>query len=363
MNAELRQLREQRDALDTLAEALRTQDGWLSYWAEVLRDQLLEHKGQAAARPPAIERICTALIDRDEALQQARGDLEKARTVGSDWEAEVGTVRAENRELRTWLQEAQSQQSRAKERAREAEQKAKETDELKAALAAKVAVVATAEEQLRQERAARQEAKGQLQQERAALADARSALEQERTALEGARKLLEERDTEVSRLDGELIALSISIANQQRSLEEQGTTVVNLQQAVEAERRALEVEKKQVEGKSPLCFLFWWSSLRGFAPLLISFACVVQACAPRWGMRPTGPRCCRLPTTPPSRSWWGCTPRPSRPARRSRRARHRPEVRWRATCAPSAGMSPGTCVARSTWVSRKPSAWCDPTTR
>jgi chromosome segregation ATPase len=109
MSAELRQLRGQRDALDTLAEALRTQDGWLSYRAEALRDQLLEHEGQAAARPPAIEQICTALIDRDEALQQARGALEKVRTMASDWEAEVGTVRAENRELRTWLQEAQSQ--------------------------------------------------------------------------------------------------------------------------------------------------------------------------------------------------------------------------------------------------------------
>jgi hypothetical protein len=73
MSAELRQLREQQDALDALAEALRTQDGWLSYRVEALRDQLLEHEGQAAARPPAIERICTALIDWDEALQQARG--------------------------------------------------------------------------------------------------------------------------------------------------------------------------------------------------------------------------------------------------------------------------------------------------
>jgi hypothetical protein len=69
---------------------------------EALHDQLLEHEGQAAARPPALERICTALIDRDEALQQAR-------TVASDWEAEVGTVRSENQELRTWLQEAQAQ--------------------------------------------------------------------------------------------------------------------------------------------------------------------------------------------------------------------------------------------------------------
>jgi glutathione synthase/RimK-type ligase-like ATP-grasp enzyme len=142
--------------------------------------------------------------------------------------------------------------------AREVEQKAKEADELKAALAAKVAALAMLEQQLRQEHATRQEAEGQLQQERAALADTRSALERERTA--------RERDAKVSRLDGELIALSISNTDQQRSLEEQGTTVVNLQQAVEAERRALEVEKKQVEGKSPLRFLFADLSFGGSFP-------------------------------------------------------------------------------------------------
>jgi uncharacterized coiled-coil protein SlyX len=60
----------------------------------------------------------------------------------------------------------------------------------------------------------------------------------------------------VSKLDGELIALSISNADQVRTLEEQSATVVSLQQAVEAERRALEVEKKQVKGELPLCFLF-----------------------------------------------------------------------------------------------------------
>jgi chromosome segregation ATPase len=149
MSAELRQLREQRDALDALAEALRTRDGWLSYRAEVLRDQLLELEGQATTRPSAIERIRTALIDRDEALQQARGDLERAHAVATDWEAEVTSIRTQNREVRAWLLEAQSQQSRAEERAREAEQRAKEAEDLKAALAAKVAAVATAEEQLR----------------------------------------------------------------------------------------------------------------------------------------------------------------------------------------------------------------------
>jgi predicted nucleic acid-binding Zn-ribbon protein len=129
---------------------------------EALRDQLLELEGPSTACPAAIKRVRTALIDRDEALQQARGDLERARTVAMDWEAEVVSVWTQNRQVRAELEEARSQQGRAEERAREAEQKAKEAKELKAALAAKVAAVAAAEEQLRQERAARQEAEGQL---------------------------------------------------------------------------------------------------------------------------------------------------------------------------------------------------------
>jgi regulator of replication initiation timing len=256
MSAELHQLREKRDAFNVLAKALGTPDGWLLYRAEALRDRPLEYEGPAVVHPSALERICTALIDRDEALQQVRGDLEKMRTVATNWEAEVGTVRGDNRELRTWLQEAQAQQSQAEERARAAEQKAKKADELKAALDGKVAALVTAEEQLRQERAARQEAEGRLQQERITLADVRSALEQERTTHEAVQKSLDEREADVSRLDGELIALSIMNADQELSLKEQGATVISLQQAVEAERRALEVEKKQVEGRSPSRLLF-----------------------------------------------------------------------------------------------------------
>jgi chromosome segregation ATPase len=145
MSTELRQLREQRDALDALAEARRTRDGWLAYRAEALRGQLLELEGQSTARPSSIERVRTALLDRDEALQQARGDLERARTVATDWEAEVVSVRSQNRQVHAELEEARSQQGRAEERAREAEQKAKEAEDLKAALAAKVAAVAAAE--------------------------------------------------------------------------------------------------------------------------------------------------------------------------------------------------------------------------
>jgi uncharacterized coiled-coil protein SlyX len=128
---------------------------------------------------------------------------------------------------------------------------------LKAALDAKVAALVTAEEQLRQERAARQEAEGQLQQERTALVDVRSALEQERTAREAAQKSLGERDTDVSKLEGELVALKITSADQEMALKEQSATVVSLQQAVEAERRALEVERKQVEGRLSFVLLIF----------------------------------------------------------------------------------------------------------
>jgi hypothetical protein len=120
---------------------------------------------------------------------------------------------------------------------------------LKAALDAKVAALAVAEEQLLQESTTRQGAEGRLQQEQAALADARSALEQERVAREAAQKLLAERDAKLSEVEGELVVLGINSASQ-----EQGETIKGLELAVEAERRDLEAERKQVEGELLLDF-------------------------------------------------------------------------------------------------------------
>jgi dsDNA-specific endonuclease/ATPase MutS2 len=77
----------------------------------------------------------------------------------------VAGIRNDNRELRSSLQGAQAQQRQAEERARALEQKAKEADDLRAALNAKVAALAAAEDQLLQERTARQGAEGRLQQE------------------------------------------------------------------------------------------------------------------------------------------------------------------------------------------------------
>jgi chromosome segregation ATPase len=75
MSSELRRLQEQRDALDTLIEALRTNDGWLAYRAEALRDHLLELEGQSTEGASAVEKVRTTLMDQDEAPQRAREDL------------------------------------------------------------------------------------------------------------------------------------------------------------------------------------------------------------------------------------------------------------------------------------------------
>jgi hypothetical protein len=107
-----------------------------------LRDELHESTRQDPALPSSPERVCTALIDRDEALWQARLDLEKMRTLATNWEAEVAGVHGKNRGLRSSLEGAQAQQRQAKERARALEQWAKEADNLKAALVAKVTALA-----------------------------------------------------------------------------------------------------------------------------------------------------------------------------------------------------------------------------
>jgi hypothetical protein len=49
-----------------------------------LCDQLHESARQDPAYPSTLERVCTALIDRDEALRQARADLEKTRTLAAN---------------------------------------------------------------------------------------------------------------------------------------------------------------------------------------------------------------------------------------------------------------------------------------
>jgi hypothetical protein len=66
--------------------------------------------------------------------------------------------------------------------------------------------------------------------------EAQGRLQQERTALEGAQATLKQRDDDISRLNGELVQLSVSHADLCQSLEEQEATVLGLRQAAEDAR-------------------------------------------------------------------------------------------------------------------------------
>jgi predicted nucleic acid-binding Zn-ribbon protein len=242
LDADRHRYQVQYEALDALVEALRSPDLWLAYRAEVLLDLPPEQGTQAAGGASTVERVRTALVERDDALRRAREDLDGARSVAAAWEAEVVTARAQLQRGRATLEE---------------------TERLKTALADKATALTAAEEQLQQERATSQEAEGQLQQERAALVEARAVLErermareevlgqlqQERAALEGAQATLKQQEDEVSRLNGELVQISISHEDLRQSLEEQEATVLNLQHQAEEARQSLEGEKKQVEGE------------------------------------------------------------------------------------------------------------------
>jgi hypothetical protein len=246
---------------------------------------------------------------------------------------------------------------------------------LRTTLASKAAALAAAEEQLRQEGAARQQAETQLQQEQAALAEAPAVLEQERlareeamgqlqqerTALEGAQAAVKQREDEVSRLNGELVQISISHEDLRQSHEEQEAMVLDLQHQAEEARKSLEGEKKQVEGEFTFVrffacrFVLW-----GFAPDFVFLCSWLSGLQTALGNTTTQAKAVQ---TAYNRSWKSCGLPPSRPAKRSRRVRHRLGARWRAACMPSGGMSPSACAVPSTLASGRPSVWGGPITR
>jgi hypothetical protein len=140
--------RDQYDALDTLVEALRTDNRCLEYRLQIVRDELLDQGAQAAEDAFAVEKVRSALLERDEALRKAREDLAAVQIVAAEWETKVASTRAKLLQDRATLEGARSWQSQAKEKAKEAEQPRVE-------LAERVTSLAAMEEQLQQERGAR----------------------------------------------------------------------------------------------------------------------------------------------------------------------------------------------------------------
>jgi hypothetical protein len=97
----------------------------------------------------AVDMTRAMLVVRDEVLQKAREDLAAMRVAAAERETTLTLAQDQLQQDRATLEGARSWQSQAEERAKEAEQ-------LKVNLADKVASLATVEEQLQQEQSARQ---------------------------------------------------------------------------------------------------------------------------------------------------------------------------------------------------------------
>jgi chromosome segregation ATPase len=87
--------RDRYDALDALVEALRTDNGWLEYRVEVMRDQLLEQDAQAAEDASSVEKLRTALLEWDEALQKAREDTAAVWVAAAEFKRELASARTQ----------------------------------------------------------------------------------------------------------------------------------------------------------------------------------------------------------------------------------------------------------------------------
>jgi hypothetical protein len=60
-------------------EALRTDNDWLEYRLKAVQDALLDQRALTVEDTTAVDRVKTALLEKDEALMTANDELQKAR--------------------------------------------------------------------------------------------------------------------------------------------------------------------------------------------------------------------------------------------------------------------------------------------
>jgi hypothetical protein len=87
-----------------------------------MRDELLEQDAQAAEDASAVMKVRTALLEQDEALRKAREDLAVVQAAAVEFEMELTSARTQLQHDHTTLEGARSWQSQAEEKAKEAEQ-------------------------------------------------------------------------------------------------------------------------------------------------------------------------------------------------------------------------------------------------
>jgi hypothetical protein len=68
-------------------EALRTDNGWLEYQLQIVRDELPDAS--------VVDKVTSALLEQYEALRKAREDLAAMQAVAVEWETELGSARAQ----------------------------------------------------------------------------------------------------------------------------------------------------------------------------------------------------------------------------------------------------------------------------
>jgi hypothetical protein len=85
-------------------EALWTDNGWLEYRLQMVQDELLNQGAQAVADASAVDKVTSALLERDEALRKAREDLAAMQTVATVWEIELASTRAQLQQDRASLE-------------------------------------------------------------------------------------------------------------------------------------------------------------------------------------------------------------------------------------------------------------------
>jgi DNA invertase Pin-like site-specific DNA recombinase len=111
-------------------------------------DELLEQDAQVAEDASAVAKVRTALLEQDEALRKVREDMAAVRIAAAEFERELASARAQLQQDHTTLEGVWSWQSQAEEKAKEAEQ-------LRTSLADKAVSLASTQERIQQERDAR----------------------------------------------------------------------------------------------------------------------------------------------------------------------------------------------------------------
>jgi hypothetical protein len=100
--------RDQYDSLNALVEALQTDNGWLEYRLQAVRDELLDQGAQTTEGGSTVDQVKAALLERDEALWKACEDMVAMRTVAAEWETELALTRAQLQQDRITLEGARS---------------------------------------------------------------------------------------------------------------------------------------------------------------------------------------------------------------------------------------------------------------